>query len=134
LWFITLIPEWESMRARAIRRRERAMRVVVGELTTREKDRLAAAAADQRSSEEGSAEQTAVVDGQSGPSASGADAGVADPAPVYPTGLNTVAKRYYERVLARGEGIDWEEEREAQRALGVGDEEPEGDGMRMRML
>lgn len=42
---------------------------------------------------------------------------------VYPEGLNAVAKRYYERVMARGEGVDWDEEREAQRALGIPDED-----------
>lgn len=53
---------------------------------------------------------------------------------VYPEGLNAVAKRYYQRVMARGEGVDWEEEREAQRALGIPEEEEGGDEMRMRML
>jgi hypothetical protein len=53
---------------------------------------------------------------------------------VYPEGLNAVAKRYYQRVMARGEGVDWEEEREAQRALGIPDEDEGGDEMRMRML
>jgi hypothetical protein len=106
LWFITLIPEWENIRARAIRRRERAMRVVVGEATA------AAAAQDEAEgfAEEGEREH------------------------VYPEGLNAVAKRYYSRVMARGEGVDWEEEREAQRAMGIPDEDEAGDDMRMRML
>ena len=94
LWFITLIPEWENIRARAIRRRERAMRVVVGEATA-----AATAAAEGEEGEEGDREN------------------------VYPEGLNAVAKRYYERVMARGEGVDWDEEREAQRALGIPDED-----------
>jgi hypothetical protein len=98
LWFITLIPEWENIRARAIRRRERAMRVAVREAT--------ASAADGEGEQEN----------------------------VYPEGLNAVAKRYYQRVMARGEGVDWEEEREAQRALGIPEEEEGGDDMRMRML
>ena len=95
LWFITLIPEWENIRARAIRRRERAMRVVVGEATAA----ATAAAAPGEVDEEGDREN------------------------VYPEGLNAVAKRYYERVMARGEGVDWDEEREAQRALGIPDED-----------
>ena len=54
---------------------------------------------------------------------------------VYPLGLNAVAKRYYERMMDRGEGIDWEEEREAQRAMGIGEEEERDQGgMRMGML
>ena len=54
---------------------------------------------------------------------------------VYPMGLNATAKRYYERVMDRGEGIDWEEEREAQRAMGIGEEEErDRGGMRMGML
>ena len=101
LWFITLIPEWENIRARAIRRRERAMRAAVGAAT-------AAAAA--QGEEEGEREN------------------------VYPEGLNAVAKRYYERVMARGEGVDWDEEREAQRAMGIPDEDEAGDDMRLRML
>lgn len=44
---------------------------------------------------------------------------------IYPEGLSPAAKAYYERVMARGEGIDWEEEREMQRALGVAEEELE---------
>lgn len=105
LWFITLIPEWENIRARVIRRRERAMRVAVGEAT-------AAAAA---------------ADGDNGD-------GDVERENVYPEGLNAVAKRYYQRVMVRGEGVDWEEEREAQRAMGIPDEDEAGDDMRMRML
>lgn len=106
LWFVTLIPEWETVRARAIRQRERAMRVVVGESTN------ASAAEGNASGDEGEREH------------------------VYPEFLNSVAKRYYERVMRRGEGVDWEEEREAQRAMGIPDEDAGGDGdeMRMRML
>lgn len=100
LWFITLIPEWENIRARAIRRRERAIRAAVSEAT----------AASSQEGEEGEREN------------------------VYPEGLNAVAKRYYERVMGRGEGVDWEEEREAQRAMGIPDEDEAGDDMRMRML
>lgn len=42
---------------------------------------------------------------------------------VLPEGLNEVARKYYLRTMERGEGIDWEEEREAQRAMGIGREE-----------
>jgi hypothetical protein len=83
------------------------MRVVVGEATA------AAAAADGEN-----------VDGD----------GDGERENVYPEGLNAVAKRYYQRVMARGEGVDWEEEREAQRAMGIPDEDEAGDDMRMRML
>lgn len=128
LWFITLIPEWESMRARSIRRRERAIRVLVGELSTR------VAAQGERDSESEEAEVDA-SDAPGGQSAGGtASATAIQPPQVLPQGLNEIAKRYYQRVLARGEGIDWEEEREAQRALGIGEEEADGQGMRMRML
>lgn len=119
LWFITLIPEWEALRARAIRRRERAMRVWVGELTDAERP---------------AAQNEGTVAGDVNP-----DEREDAPAlpPVLPAGLGLRAKKYYERVVARGEGIDWEEEREAQRAMGVADEDEgagAGDGMRMRML
>ena len=112
LWFITLIPEFETIRARAIRRRERAMRVLVGEMST------AASPTTPNVELPGSEPQARPPRAQ-----------------ILPPGLSQVARNYYTRVLARGEGIDWEEEREAQRALGVGDEDAnEGDGMRLRML
>ncbi|KAK4687755.1 hypothetical protein P7C73_g2367, partial [Tremellales sp. Uapishka_1] len=106
LWLVTLIPEFESVRARAIRKRERAMRVLVGELTA------------QAQQDQHEQEGEPVVER------------------VLPDRLNVAAKRYYERVMQRGEGIDWEEEREAQRALGVGEEEEErnGGGGGFRML
>ncbi|EIW70059.1 hypothetical protein TREMEDRAFT_29901 [Tremella mesenterica DSM 1558] len=105
LWFITLVPSWESARGRRIRQRERAMRVVVGGV-----------------------DRSSVSDSNLGLGISGSGMR----RHVLPDGLGEAAKRYYERVLQRGEGIDWEEEREAQRALGVGDEEDrngEGAGM-----
>ncbi|KAK8869583.1 hypothetical protein IAR55_000150 [Kwoniella newhampshirensis] len=115
LWFVTLIPEWESIRARAIRRRERAMRIIVGEL--------------QQAGEGGEIEmQDEVENGGEVPAEGGR-------APVLPEDLSELARKYYARVMERGEGIDWEEEREAQRAMGMADEdEAEGDGMRLRML
>lgn len=108
LWVVTLIPDWENIRARMIRRRERAMRVVVGELTT--------AATPPGGSDDAETEENAPRQH------------------IFPEGLNSVAKRYYERVLARGEGIDWEEEREAQRAMGIPDENAGAGGMGMGLL
>ena len=105
LWIVTLIPEWEALRARAIRRRERAMRVLVGELSA------SAASTDTEPASEGQ-----------------------DPPRILPEGLGPKAKAYYERVMERGEGIDWEEEREAQRALGEVQDEPEEGGLGVRML
>ena len=104
LWIITLIPEWEAYRARAIRRRERAMRILVGELSVNADVPVVV----------GNAQQTS--------------------ARVLPENLTPAAKAYYERVMERGEGIDWEEEREAQRALGVADEEREERPGVLRML
>jgi hypothetical protein len=133
LWFITLIPDWESLRARAIRRRERAMRVWVSELTvarTAAEAEAARTATAQQSTEESAAESQPAQPDQG---TAGDDSGRA---PVLPEGLSVAARRYYERVIGRGEGIDWEEEREAQRAMGIADEEDRqaDDGMRMRML
>lgn len=99
LWVLTLVPEFEAIRSRAIRRRERAMRVYVGELSATSISDI------DPTTEEGGEIQR-----------------------VFPRGLNRVAKAYYERVMERGEGIDWEEEREAQRALGVVDGEAEREG------
>lgn len=103
LWIITLVPDWEAFRSRAIRKRERAMRVVVGELTAaRRAERLAVGETLGPAEGEEEGEET-----------------------VYPEGLTREARKYYERVMQRGEGIDWEEEREAQRAMGIQDEEEE---------
>ena len=138
LWVITLVPEWESIRARAIRGRERAMRVRVGEMSaapspvvhTRELPNDNDEPIDGQEGQNGRTEQE-------GPSFSGAlGANLARRrVRVYPQGLNPIAKRYYERVMERGEGIDWEEEREVQRAMGIADEdEADQGGMRMGML
>ncbi|WVR05358.1 hypothetical protein IAU60_002372 [Kwoniella sp. DSM 27419] len=111
LWFVTLIPEWEAIRARAIRRRERAMRVLVNETQP---------VISENGADDGETESLGAVRPVEA---------------VLPDGLSVLARNYYLRVMERGEGIDWEEEREAQRAMGVGEEDAdEGDGMRLRML
>lgn len=130
LWVVTLIPALETIRARAIRRRETAMRVLVGELTA------AQAAADAAQADYNSVNGSAAPEAQTGEDTPSPAARPDGARPhVLPAGLNEAAQKYYARVMARGEGIDWEEEREAQRALGVADEDAdEGDGMRLRML
>jgi len=126
LWFITLIPEWETVRAQAIRRRERAMRVWVGELTVARNNAEAEARSTRAETERADSGESSTV-----PTTDGAER-----PPVLPEGLSGPAKRYYERIIGRGEGIDWEEEREAQRAMGIAEDEDrqDDDGMRMRML
>lgn len=95
LWFVTLIPAFEARRARVIRQRERTMRNVMSSLTP-----------------------------EGGQAAD--DAGeVATTEPVFPDGISPPARRYYARVARRGDAIDWEEERDAQRAMGIPDEEQE---------
>lgn len=42
-----------------------------------------------------------------------------------PAGLSVPARDYYLRVLSSRDTIDWNEEREAQRAMGVGEEQDE---------
>lgn len=91
LWFLTLIPDFEVRRARAIRQRERAIRALVNERRG----------------------QTNAAEGESAEIQS----------QWLPDGISPTAKRYYERVIARPESIDWDEEREAQRAMGLPDEE-----------
>ncbi|GMK55110.1 hypothetical protein CspeluHIS016_0201660 [Cutaneotrichosporon spelunceum] len=90
LWFVTLVPSFESWRWRAIRARERTMRAVVEELNA----------------------ATSVGEGEHGEG---------EGEPLLPEGISNVARRYYTRVVAKGESIDWEEEREAQAAMGVFD-------------
>ncbi|WVF71961.1 hypothetical protein IAT40_006771 [Kwoniella sp. CBS 6097] len=113
LWFVTLIPEWEAIRARAIRRRERSMRVMVNEMQPSQPE-PSNQASEGAGEVEGVTEQRREL--------------------ILPEGLSESANKYYLRVMERGEGIDWEEEREAQRAMGIEDEAEEGDGMRLRML
>ncbi|OCF36425.1 hypothetical protein I316_01674 [Kwoniella heveanensis BCC8398] len=117
LWFVTLIPEWEAIRARAIRRRERSMRVLVNEMQPPQPP------------EQGEDRPGRVEDDTATP----ADQGLRRTFRL-PDGMSECAKKYYLRVMERGEGIDWEEEREAQRAMGIEDEAEDGDGMRLRML
>lgn len=110
LWIITLIPEWETTRAREIRTRERSIRAIVRN-HSRDTD----------------------VPNEGGDSES-------DPAlrrAAYPEGLGFAALRYWDRVVSRTENIDWEEERDAQRAMGIPDEDARGGGggdEMMRML
>lgn len=120
LWLVTLVPEWEAVRARRIRRRERAMRIVVGERSALPSPVIPSVA-------------LPPVDGPAAglgvPAASGPDTARRHVLPEsLSQGLNDAARKYYERVLQRGEGIDWEEEREAQRALGIAEEEDQPAG------
>ncbi|WWC69228.1 uncharacterized protein I206_103165 [Kwoniella pini CBS 10737] len=126
LWFLTLVPEWESLRARAIRRRERRMRVVIGERQNQ---------AQAESNTTGTQARENEGDGQGDEISE--EERIRRIELALPEGLSQQARKYYLRVVQSGEGIDWEEEREAQRALGVGDEDNErveDDGMRLRML
>lgn len=60
------------------------------------------------------------------PAQGGEDTGSATPRPLMlPDGISPAARRYYARVAHRPEGIDWDEERDAQRAMGIPDEERE---------
>ena len=150
LWVITLVPEWEVVRARAIRQRERSMRVLVGEMSTAPSPVVEttplpdidgyAQPREEGTDNTGEFDEEASQTGDANHLSGGNDGGLGaelrrNVVRIYPPGLNAVAKRYYERVMDRGEGIDWEEEREAQRAMGIGEEE-EGDrgGMRMGVL
>lgn len=134
LWVITLVPALETIRAKAIKKRESAMRVLVGELTAAQ---AATEAAEAAAAAEPATESTGDHHGESAQPAAPAQADAPRP-PVLPVGLDNVARKYYARVIARGEGIDWEEELEAQRALGVGGEEDQrqrdGEGMRLPVL
>ena len=109
LWFVTLIPAWELQRGRAIRQREREMRTRVAELTSASAE-IPPAQGMERTTTEGT-----ITDNQEGETVIDAPARP----PVLPPGLSSVAIKYYARVIARSEEIDWEEEREAQRAMGV---------------
>ncbi|WWC60877.1 uncharacterized protein I303_103453 [Kwoniella dejecticola CBS 10117] len=145
LWFITLVPEWESIRARAIRRRERRMRVVIGERQTQIQNQNQAQARAQAQAE-AEAHNEATAEGGSIEQSNNNvhnDEELSEEERIrrieeaLPEGISQAARKYYLRVVQSGEGIDWEEEREAQRALGVGDEDEqrgEDDGMRLRML
>ncbi|WVQ78569.1 hypothetical protein IAT38_000655 [Cryptococcus sp. DSM 104549] len=120
LWVVTLIPGWEAARAKAIKERERRMRVLVGEMRAAAAASAAAAAPPQ-------------TEGAEDSNASPAPA-VEEPQINFPPGISLAAQKYYTRVMARGEGIDWEEEREAQLAMAAVEEDEAGDDMRLRML
>lgn len=107
-------PILEQRRRAAIRRREEHMRLLVEKLTRDARTQQFMAA-------QANGENVA------------ADAPQNDFAPlpehVLPRGLSEIARRYYARVLARGEVIDWEEERAAQQAMGGGRNEQEDEQM-----
>ncbi|OXC69167.1 hypothetical protein AYX13_02110 [Cryptococcus neoformans] len=99
LWAVTLMPGWETTRAKLIRMRERRMRALANVINP-----------EQSQPREG-AEQAPETQRE----------------PELPAGLSGPARAYYLRVLSRGDAIDWDEEREAQRAMGVGEEQDERD-------
>ncbi|KGB79654.1 hypothetical protein I307_03048 [Cryptococcus deuterogattii 99/473] len=97
LWAVTLIPGWETARASLIRKRERQMRALVN--ATNPELRQAGESAEQAPEMQRELE--------------------------LPAGLSVPARDYYLRVLSSRDTIDWNEEREAQRAIGVGEEQDE---------
>lgn len=77
---------------------------------------------------EGETEEAELSSGTPQPAPPAPPAQTQPPAPaVIPRGLSASSERYWRRVLARGETIDWDEERAAQeralRAAGAGGEE-----------
>lgn len=109
LYFLTLIPALENLRAKAIRERERTIRVMVGELNLPDTGAEFAPNFEQAQ-------------------AQGEGQGQGEAQTILPRGLDEIGERYYRRVLAKGEGIDWEEEREAQRAAEAEFGRGDGDG------
>ncbi|KAL1411023.1 hypothetical protein Q8F55_001968 [Vanrija albida] len=105
LWVVTLFPMLEIRRGRAIRRRERVMRQIVHQLTP---------VPSAEGNENGGELATSHVDTATQP---------VPGEPVFPDGISLAARRYYARVARSAESIDWDEEREAQRAMGVADED-----------
>lgn len=105
LWFVTLVPVLEARRGRAIRRRERVMRQIVHQLTPLPST---------EGTENGAEVATRHVDTATQPVVG---------EPVFPDDISPAARRYYARVALSSELIDWDEEREAQRAMGIADED-----------
>lgn len=94
-------PAFEFRRRAAIRRREEHMRLLVQKLTR-----------DARTQQLMSSQATQSEAGTTQPP----DDSRRQPN-VLPRGLSDIARRYYQRVLARGEAVDWEEERAAQEEM-----------------
>lgn len=113
LWFITLIPAFEVQRARTIRRRERAMRAVITGLNP---EVPVTAAGVPLVEETPAQEDQAQGEDQATPSAAAREL-------VFPDSISPAARAYYARIAGTPEAIDWEEERDAQRAMGIPDEE-----------
>lgn len=106
VWLLlgSAFPILEQRRRAAIRQREEHMRLLVEKLTR--DARMQQIMARQQANGDGAMPTQ--------------DESTARPENVLPRGLNEIAQRYYARVLARGEVIDWEEERAAQQAMGNG--------------
>lgn len=100
LWFLTLIPAFEASRARLIRQRERSMRAIVTSMNPEDHQNDGADA-----------------------EAEGTEGATPRHDLVLPTGLSYQARKYYTRVAESSEMIDWEAERDAQRAMGIPDED-----------
>jgi hypothetical protein len=122
LWFLTLIPAFEMLRAREIRHRERAMRAVIKSLNP-ETETETNDDNNNTNTTENDNENTALEGSHP------ADATPTRPMPprelalVLPSGLSEKTRKYNARVAKTTEMIDWEEEREAQRAMGIPDED-----------
>lgn len=130
LWFVTLIPTFEAQRAREIRQRERTMRAVIKALNPQAESEGDAAEGNEHGEETNENERENETENESENDRAPAPAPA--PAPrelVLPTGISPAARAYYLRVASSTESIDWEEERAAQRAMGIPDED-EGEGAR----
>lgn len=120
LWVLTLVPDFEMRRARAIRQRERAIRALV----TERRQQIDRQQPQSQRGQQGQQGQGGQGQGQQGGNGEHGTHG-AQNSLWLPEGISPIARKYYERVVARPESIDWDEEREAQRALGLPDEEQE---------
>lgn len=131
LWFVTLVPAWDVARRQEIRRRENEIREssrVILEVAERDLAQLKTlreqAEQGQLPKEQLEAEERALresgmdIETGHGPWSKPVKLPNDDKKYAIPTNLSPRAERYWLRVLAKTEGIDWEEEREAQERMG----------------
>ncbi|KAJ9104505.1 hypothetical protein QFC21_002001 [Naganishia friedmannii] len=142
LCLLSLWPDWDHARKTAIREREAHMRLLSVKLSEAAAEAAADANARRAQAQDRETDQNTSADNlpsshhptqPTQPQPTPTSAATAAPEAVIPRNLSAASERYWRRVLARGETIDWDEERAAQervlRAAGQGGaEEQQGMG------
>jgi hypothetical protein len=136
LWFVTLVPSWEVIRRREIRQRENEIRKSSDVLVKDAERDLEQIKKHRELAEQGKVPREQVDAEERALREAGLNLETGhglwsrpisleghDKKYAIPTNLSPQAERYWRRVLAKGQTVDWDEERDAQERLARGNEE-----------